>query len=122
MGDLTLCLECGKHAAPVTGERVYPHRPDLHHKRFYLCDCGAYVGAHRDNGTPLGHPVGAEGRKARMAAHEAFDPLWRSGGMKRSDAYKWLAEKLGTSPAKTHISWMTADQAKRVADLCREAK
>ena len=115
--DLTRCLECGHHAEPVTGDRIYPHRRDLRAKRFYLCACGAYVGAHRDSGEPLGHPVGAEGRKARMAAHDAFDPLWRSGRMSRSEAYKWLAEQLGQPASKTHISWMTAEQARQVAAL-----
>jgi hypothetical protein len=119
--DLRQCLECGLLAKSVSGKRIYPHRADLYVRRFWLCDCGAYVGSHQGNGEPLGHPVGAEGRKARNAAHAAFDPLWKSGRMRRSDAYKWLADQLGQPAGQTHISWMTAEQARRVVTICSAA-
>lgn len=32
-----ICDYCDKPAELVTGAEVYPHRPDLHHKKFWLC-------------------------------------------------------------------------------------
>lgn len=117
--DLTICMECGKRAALVGGLHIYPHRPDLFSKKFWLCECGAYVGCHGGGTEPLGYPAGPETRKARSAAHAAFDPLWKRGQMKRSQAYKWLAAQLGQSPGETHISWMDAATARRVVEVCR---
>ena len=39
------CPYCGKDAALVTGDKIYPHRPDLYDRNFWLCTaCDAYVG------------------------------------------------------------------------------
>jgi hypothetical protein len=119
--DLTICMECGSQAKLAGGEAVYPHRPDLFSKRFWTCGCGAYVGCHPGTENPLGYPAGPEARKARNAAHAAFDPIWRSKQMTRSEAYKWLASELGQSASKTHISWMDEPTARRVVKLCEVA-
>jgi hypothetical protein len=108
------CIECGGMGALVTGERVYPHRPDLYAKRFYLCACGAYCGCHPGSVVPLGNPCGPETRRARSAAHDVFDPLWRNGSMARPSAYAWLAEATGILREKCHIGMMTAEQARLV--------
>lgn len=115
---LTTCAECSKTAHLVGGEAIYPHRPDLYAKSFWRCDCGAYVGCHPGTANPLGYPAGPTTRMARSAAHAAFDPLWKSGKMRRSQAYKWLAERLGIPASETHISWMDAATAKRVVAAC----
>lgn len=117
--DLTLCMECDRKATLVGGKRIYPHRPDLYAKRFFLCECGAYVGCHPGTELPLGYPAGPETRVARSAAHAAFDPIWRGRQMSRRDAYAWLAERMGTPPGQTHISWMSAAEARRVVEHCR---
>lgn len=116
--DLTICMECAGKASLVTGKRIYPHRPDLYAKNFYLCDCGAYVGCHKGTKDPLGYPAGAETRKARSVAHAAFDPLWKTRTMPRTEAYKWLADRMGLTPGETHISWMDAATARRVVEIC----
>lgn len=33
-------------------------------------------------------------KRARRSAHEAFDPIWMSGTMTRSEAYRWLAKQM----------------------------
>lgn len=116
--DSPRCIECGSETAKATGADIYPHRPDLHHKRFWLCRCGAYCGCHSNTWRPLGYPCGPETRKARSAAHDAFDHLWRGGSMSRGDAYAWLAEAMRLpSPEECHIGMMTAEQAREVARL-----
>lgn len=61
-------------------------------------------------------------RKARSAAHAAFDPLWKRGAMNRPDAYKWLAGELGIDPAECHIGMMTEQQARQVVEVVEAAK
>ncbi|WP_226018433.1 zinc-finger-containing protein [Novosphingobium sp. FKTRR1] len=117
-----LCAECGDPAHPVGGERIYPHRSDLHHKRFWLCRCGAYCGCHPGTDNALGTPAGPDTRRARSAAHAAFDPLWRDGGMSRAEAYAWLASELSMDRKQCHIGMMTADQARAVVNAVRRYK
>lgn len=123
------CGHCGSYTEQMTGARVYPHRKDLAEKLFWVCiHCDAYVGCHQSNGLPFGSPADAATRKARSRAHAAFDPLWkakiRKSGMKkhqaRGKAYKWLAEQMGMTRDDCHIGMMTAEQADRVADICRQ--
>lgn len=116
-----VCDYCHRDAELVTGKVVYPHRPDLFHKFFWQCaPCGAFVGCHEKNkgygdGTrPFGRLANAELRRAKSAAHDAFDPLWRSGQMSRHDAYAWLARALGMSPANCHIGMFDVDLCNRV--------
>lgn len=121
-----ICIECGQLASLVDGEAIYPHRPDLFSKRFYRCECGAYVGCHPHTEIALGKPCGPTARKARNEAHRQFDALWRrkmakdgvSQGQARGAAYRWLAEQMSLPTAECHIGWMTADQANRVVELC----
>lgn len=104
------CPYCGKAAERVTGAVIYPHRPDLFGKKFWRCaPCGAHVGCHGTSATPLGRLANAELRRAKMAAHAAFDPLWKSRRMNRSQAYAWLADALGVSPANCHIGMFDVD-------------
>lgn len=113
------CPYCGEDAAPVTGQEIYPHRADLWEKRFFLCKpCGAYVGCHPD-GKPLGRLANAALRKAKQKAHAAFDPLWRSGKMKRSHAYSWLAKQLGIPKEKTHIGGFDEAMCAKVLEACK---
>jgi hypothetical protein len=58
--------------------------------------------------------VDAETHEARKAAHAAFDALWKSGRVKRGQAYKMLAEEIGLSRADCHMKIMDATTARRV--------
>lgn len=115
-----VCPYCDQPAKQVTGEKVYPHRRDLWSKRFYLCEpCQAWVGCY-GSGKPLGRLANAELRRAKMSAHNAFDGLWKYRGMSRSEAYRWLAEKLGIEQEQCHIGMFDVDQCRRVAAVSRE--
>lgn len=100
------CDYCNTASRLVKGDEIYPHREDLYHFNFWLCDrCKAYVGCHRngDGTKPLGRLANAELRLAKRKAHMAFDPLWKEGRMTRPEAYKWLADKLGINRRNCHI-------------------
>ena len=122
-----ICMECGKLAVLTMGDKVYPHRRDLHDKPFFVCTCGAKVGCHPGTTDPLGYPAGPATQQARRRAHDAFDVLWRakavrdgiSRGAARRAGYAWLAEALGIHRRDCHISQMHRADADRVAALCR---
>lgn len=90
--------------------------------------CGAWVGCHKTGTgtTPLGRLANAELRQAKIAAHAAFDPLWRrkmakqgaSQGDARRAGYRWLSEQLGIEAAATHIGMFDAETCRRVVALC----
>jgi hypothetical protein len=115
------CPYCGNDAELKTGYHVYPHRPDLAHLKIWACDpCDAWVGTHKNSPThaPLGRLANAELRRAKMAAHAAFDPLWKSGQMTRKEAYKRLSEKMGLTKEQTHIGMFDVEQCRAVVLLC----
>ena len=105
--------------------RALPHRSDLASNWYWRCSCGAYCGTH-PNILPLGSPAGPETRRAREAAHAAFDPLWRRrmeiSGLQQKDArnrgYRWLAAELGIKRRDCHIGAMDKATAGRVVEIC----
>lgn len=113
------CDYCGELAELVTGKRIYPHRKDLYDRYFYLCKpCDAYVGTHKNTTIPLGRLANSELRLAKMFAHRSFDPLWKTGQMNRSKAYRWLARQLDIDASECHIGMFTIAQCRKVAELC----
>ncbi len=114
------CPYCGWRASLVTGERVYPHRRDLHMLKFWLCSkCDAWVGCHPRTDIPLGRLANKELRVLKMAAHRTFDPLWKCGSMTRRDAYAWLSRAMNLPPRETHIGMFDEEQCREVVRLCR---
>jgi hypothetical protein len=90
----------------------------------YVCSnypgCDAYCGVHRDTNKPLGTLANRALRTARKAAHAAFDPVWKLGRMRRSDAYAWLASELGIDAAQCHVALFNEVECSRVVDLMKE--
>lgn len=98
-----LCA-CGKACNLTDGHALYPYKPEAAQKPFWQCPCGsALVGCHPGTITPLGTPADKDTRRARMAAHDAFDPLWKSKTLRRTEAYKRLASKLNIRAEDCHI-------------------
>lgn len=128
------CDYCDRPAELVSGADIYAHRPDLADKKIWRClPCGAYVGCHPrankkgrggqgDGAVPLGRLANAELRRAKMAAHAAFDPLWKSKSMRRKEAYAWLATQLGISVDNCHIGMFDVDGCNAVIQVCSSVK
>lgn len=113
------CPYCGKMSVQTSGREIYPHRPDLYSKVFYQCaPCDAYVGCHPGTDRPMGRLANAELRRAKLAAHAAFDPIWKGGRRNRRSAYKWLAGKLGISPDECHIGMFDVERCRKVIAIC----
>lgn len=116
-----ICPYCGAEADYVAGDTIYPHRRDLWKKTFYRCaPCDAHVGCHDGTSNALGRLANPELRLAKMAAHSAFDRIWR-GKMSRGAAYRWLAEQLGIEARDCHIGMFDVEQCRRVVAACEEA-
>lgn len=128
--DTVLCNYCGRDSERVTGATMYPHRPDLARRLFYRCvPCGAWVGTHEKTGKPLGRLANDELRRAKQAAHAAFDPMWSHGRrglsldgtcMNRAQAYRWLARELGV--VEVHIGQQDVEGCKRIIAICEAAR
>lgn len=120
------CPYCEGRAHLVGGDTVYPHRPDLSVKNFYLCmPCDAFVGCHpagngRDGTEPMGTPANKALRKARNAAHAALDPIWKNALTSRRGAYKWLSGKLGIHPDRTHIAMFNEEQCWQTVEAVKK--
>ncbi len=92
------CCACERdvRAALVTGEVVYPHRPDLAGKNFWRCPtCGAYVGCHPGSTRPLGNLPTPELRRARGHIHAVLDPLWKGRCFSRDKIYAEISRRIG---------------------------
>ena len=127
------CAECNRTPVQTTGRVIYPHRPDLWHKFFYRCSCGAYVGCHPDTEDPLGRPAGPELRKARGQVHKVLDRIWMSapkdyapGGklspqqirsMARKRTYRYLGARMGLSEDDCHTAMFDLDQCRNAYRL-----
>ena len=120
MADQVRCDQ-GHDAELVTGEVVHPDRPELANVPFWRCvPCGARVGCHPGTTDPLGTLADLDLRRARTKAHAAFDPIWKSGRMKRRDAYSWLATRLGIPWDACHIGGFDEATCRNVVAICRK--
>lgn len=114
-----VCSYCAFPTEKVSGDRIYPHRPDLASKVFWLCaPCHAYVGCHPGTDRPLGRVANAELRRAKQRAHASFDPIWKNGHASRKKAYAVLAEKLGIPVEDCHIGMFDVEMCERVVSIC----
>lgn len=80
-------------------------------------ECDARVGVHPGTTRALGTLANAATRRARIAAHAVFDPLWKSGQLRRRKAYAKLAGLLGLPVEETHISFFGPEECERVVDV-----
>jgi hypothetical protein len=127
------CPYCGRDAVLViSGPRYRPQ-----YGPYWTCEpCDARVGVHRGTFRPLGRLANSELRAARIAAHEAFDPLWHRAAsaypdrrnnrnvlkrIGRTRAYQWLADRLGIPISACHIGEFDVGQCMRVVQLIAES-
>lgn len=92
-----LCPYCNQPAEWVPNSAVYGRRYG-NSWMIWLCRCQpgfVYVGCHQNTRQPLGRMANQELRAARIAAHNAIDPIWREGEMKRQAIYAWLRNRFG---------------------------
>jgi len=109
VGSIQLdCPDCG---APMKLNRS-------RYGLFYGCTewrntgCKGSHGAH-PNGLPLGIPADSRTKKMRMAAHNAFDPLWNGPEPvfdSRGRAYRWIESVMCLNTEDAHIGKFNSEQ------------
>ena len=94
------CCGCTKHVTPrlTTGKEIYPHRKDLQHLSFWVCDkCTNYVGCHRKSkNVPLGTIPTPYVRSLRSELHNIIDEVWSTLKIcRRGRIYSLISKHLG---------------------------
>lgn len=111
-----VCPFCASVATLAYGIDVFPHRPDLAEKPFWVCwPCDARVGCHPNTKEPLGTLANAALRRLRSEVHELLDRRWlsahpRNRQARRGDTYAWLAKQLGLSEPECHVGMFDAER------------
>ena len=131
---MTRCTICECEAVLHRAADFY-RNPNLKGVLWQCAPCDATVSCHPGTNAPMGNFADRRTRRLRMAAHEAFDPIWQEEcrrsvakykrkhlpGMKvfvRNGAYKSLADALGIDFDDCHIALLTDDQLQRVVEVC----
>lgn len=107
------CDYCGK-AAAFSQSSAHLYRGKDYGPVWECRPCEAWVGCHPGTKKPLGRLANKALRMAKMRAHSAFDPLWKSRLMSRTTAYRKLAEAAKMSPKDCHIGMFDVATCERV--------
>lgn len=114
----TECRFCQSHVRVATHQEVYG-RDYSDWPWVYLCDnCGAYVGIHPFTNIPLGTLADKATRDARKNCKKPFEAIWRSGLMRRSEAYIWLAAQLNIPVGECHFGWFDIRRCEAARNAC----
>ena len=119
---IPICPYCGMPATLTDSSAIYKGRD---YGKFWICvPCDAYVGCHSDRPgfIPLGTLANKELREWRKAAHDRFDPMWKSGRMTRHEAYTFMAENMGLRSEEAHIGMFDVQKCKKLIQLIVERK
>lgn len=114
----TVCPFCGSDVELVKNSVIYGREYGDWPWVYKCVSCDSHVGLHPFTGIPLGTLADKETRLARQAAKAAFNPIWKSGEMSRTDAYNWLAKQLGVLVNHCHVGWFDVDMCKKVVQVC----
>lgn len=118
------CPYCGAKATLHPSRYVYGDAAKSN-GLVYVCDrfprCDAYVAAHQKSKLPMGTLANGDLRNKRIQAHRAFDRLWKSGRMKKWQAYKWMQGKLDLSAEQAHIAMFSDYMCDRLIAACDQA-
>jgi hypothetical protein len=108
------CPYCKRPAVCIDSKEIYGKSYGM----LWICrPCDAYVGCHRGTKDALGTLANFALRRARNAAHAAFDPLWKKGHHDRGGAYALLADYMGIHSTQAHIALFDERQCEKVVEF-----
>ena len=110
------CPYCKEDAKLIDSKEVYGRSYGM----IWLCKpCNAYVGTHKNSPDhkPLGRLANAQLRQWKRIAHYHFDPLWKSGRMSRSGAYRKLSKMLDIPKEECHIGMFDVSTCQKVVSM-----
>jgi ssDNA-binding Zn-finger/Zn-ribbon topoisomerase 1 len=106
-------FDAGKMRCPYCGGKVTLRSADGIYKdnskgiMLYVCshypECDAYVRTHAGTNIPVGSMANGKLRALRIKAHNHFDRLYKTDIMSKQEAYKWLADLIGSPMSEAHI-------------------
>lgn len=106
MKKKSIRCHCGSVAVLRDASFVYGQKSKST-ARLYVCsrypECDSYVTADEKTLQPRGPLADTKTRQLRIEAHRAFDRIWQCGIMSRSEAYRWLSDRLCMTRAQAHI-------------------
>lgn len=118
------CPYCGAKATLHPSRYVYGDTAKTN-GFVYVCDryprCDAYVSAHRKSRQPMGTLADRDLRNKRIQAHKAFDRMWKSGHMKKWQAYKWMQGVLDLDERQAHIAMFSEYMCDQLISVCNRA-
>lgn len=116
----THCRYCEAPVSLVRHAEIYGGREFGDWPFAYLCrKCKSYVGVHKNTDIPLGTLANAELRRARKSCKDIFMEMLDRLGLKRKEAYKWLAAELGIPKKECHWGMFEVDRCIDAGRLCR---
>lgn len=121
-----ICPYCGAKAELKDATYIYHTKKAQNWGKVWVCknypECDSYVGCHEQTTIPKGRLANPRLRCLKSEAHKQFDPLWKSGLMSRTDAYKWLSSMLNIPLDECHIGMFDVKQCQKVIHLCQKQK
>jgi hypothetical protein len=112
------CPYCGKTARFISSKNFYGKDFGMN---IYSCiPCDAYVGTHGDTTKPLGTMANHTLRELRKICHSTFDPYWKHEGMTRTEAYKWLQQRMDLPAEQAHIAMFDTTQCYKLIKIILE--
>lgn len=112
------CPDCSQEAVLRDSEIIYGKS----YGYVWVCPdypkCDNYVGCHKGTSKALGTLCGPEIRSIRIAAHSAFDRIWRNKIITRKAAYKKLAEYLAVQ--EVHIGSSNIKTCKHIIEWSQQ--
>ena len=111
----TICQYCGGKVIFTDSSVIYGGKS---YGNIYLCtNCNASVGVHDGSRKPLGTLANSALKLKRRETHVVFDGWWKSHGLKRADAYQWLAKQMRLPVYQTHIGQFDMAQCEQVLQI-----
>jgi DNA-directed RNA polymerase subunit RPC12/RpoP len=112
-----VCEYCGGKVIFTDSAAIYAKSWGM----IYLCtNCNASVGVHKGTRKPLGTLANVVLKLKRQEAHRVFDAIWKTRGQTRSEAYEWLAGRMGLPKHRAHIAYFNVEQCDKVIEICGE--
>lgn len=111
-----ICPYCQDEAQWVENKVIYGKNIGKSYMAWYCKPCNAWVGCHENTTRPLGTMANAKLRKWRIRAHQAIDPLWKKGPIKRNTVYKVLSRAFGY---RIHIGKADIETCKKIIQMVK---
>lgn len=114
------CRYCGMDVTLVNHAQIYGREYGDWPYAYWCQHCDAYVGVHPNTDIPLGLLADRYLRSARKAHKRYFQDMQTRARWTRSEAYQYLADKLGIPVSHCHWGWFEIEDCEKAGAICRD--